>query len=209
MNYDLVEVVIDKLIRTFKLREWAYDIENLVEDAAEAIKLIGAEKVYLHREVSLTVSNRIVKLPRDCENIISLVPESKYFKEYGGYLEIDDPDGTTVTLKYQALPVDERGYPLIPDSAPTREAIMWYMAKILILQGVIKTVPFQMAESEWQWRCGSARAYLNTLNSQEMNKIYNDFVRLNPIKNSHANNYKEAGKGNTLDRERHNTNNNF
>lgn len=209
MNYDVVEVVIDKTIRTFKLREWTYDIESVVEDISEALKLIGASKVYLHTTIDVTVAGKIAMLPRACEHVISLVPENLYFVERGGYLEVDAPDGTVLSLKCQVMPVDERGYPLVPDEVEVREAIMWYIVKILILQGELKRIPYATAESEWQWRCGAARAALNVMNSQQVNKVYNDFVRLNPIKNSHANNYAEAGKGPTLDRDRNRTTNNI
>nr|DAY15095.1 MAG TPA: hypothetical protein [Caudoviricetes sp.] len=32
-----------------------------------------------------------------------------------------------VKLAYKAMPVDERGYPLIPDLASYQEAIYWYV----------------------------------------------------------------------------------
>jgi hypothetical protein len=209
MNYDLVEVVIDKVVRTFKLRDWSYDIESIVEDISEALKLIGASKVYLSTTATIVVEGKIAKLPRDCEHVKSLVPESLYFVERGSYLEVNAPDGTELTLSYQALPVDERGYPLVPDNVAVREAVMWYIAKILILQGELKRISFPMAEAEWQWRCGSARAELNVINTQQANKIYNDFVRLNPNKDSHKTNYVAAGKGPTLDRDGARLNNNF
>ena len=209
MNYDVVEVVIDKVIRTFKLREWSYDIESIVEDISEALKLIGAAKVYLNTTAEIRVNGKIARLPKNCENVKSLIPENKFFKECGSYLEIDAPDGAVFTLSYQAMPIDERGYPLVPDNAAVREALMWYIAKILILQGELKRIPFNTAEAEWQWRCGSARAELNVINTQQASRIYNDFVRLNPIKDAHRTNYMAIGKGNTLDRDGRRTDNNF
>lgn len=200
MNFDHVEVVIDKLVRTFKLREWVYDIEDIVEDVAEALKLIGAAKLYAEKVQSIEVNGKIAKIPRDCENIMSLIPVSQYYRESGSYIEVDVPDGTKITMKYQAMPTDERGYPVVPDNAAVREAIMWYLVKILILQKEIASIPYNVAESEWNWRCGSARGELNALNLQQANRMYNDFVRLNPLKDVHDNNYEAIGRGNTLDR---------
>jgi len=206
MNYDPIEVVIDKTIRTFGLREWAYDIEDMAEDIAEALKLIGASKVYAVRTVDRTIEGRVVVLPLDCENIKEVQPKDCYYKEEGNYLVIDKPDGSVVSITYQALPIDARGYPLVPDNAPTREAIMWYLAKILILQGNITKVGYGMAEQEWQWRCGSARADMNALSVQDTERLYQNFVRLNPLKDQWAKNFVGLGKPNTLNRDKLKTN---
>jgi len=203
MNYDIVEVVIDRTIRTFRLREWQYDIEDIVEDIAEALKHIGAAKIYAELIATVTVTNKIAKIPRDCQNIKYVDTPNQYYRESGNFIEIDLADDTEVDIYYQAMPVDTRGYPLVPDNVAVRDAIMWFLAKVLILQKEITHVPFAQAEAEWQWRCGSARASLTSLNLQQVNRMYQDWVRLNPLKDVHENNYTQLGKGNTLDRERH------
>jgi hypothetical protein len=200
MNYDTVEVVIDQLTRTFKLKEWQYDIEECVEDIAEALKFIGAAKIYIDQVATLTVTGSLAPLPKDLQNIKHLIPINKSYIERGPFIIVDDPDGTEIELAYQAMPTDSRGYILVPDSAPVRAAIMWYMIKILVLQGEVRSVNFQFADAEWHWRCKSARGYLNVMSLQDTNKAYQDFVRLNPLKDVHLNNYTGVGKSNTLDR---------
>lgn len=202
MNYDTVEVVIDQLIRTFKLKEWQYDIEECVEDIAEALKFIGAAKIYIDQVATLTVTGTVAPLPRDLQNIKHLIPIHTPYTERGAFLIIDQADGTTVDLAYQAMPTDSRGYILVPDSAPVRAAVMWYMVKVLVLQGEIRSVNLQYADAEWHWRCKSARGYLNAMSLQDVNKAYNDFTRLNPLKDVHLKDYVEVGKPNTLDRTR-------
>ena len=202
MIYETVEVVIDKTIRTHRLKEWQFDIEELVEDIAEALKLIGAAKVFEEKVATIEINGGYGPLPKDLQHIKSLLPTGLKYRESGSFIEMDEADGTEVTLAYQAMPVDARGYILVPDNAAVREAIMWYLTKILILQGEIKKIPFQMAESEWQWRCGSARADLNTWSIQDANNAYQDFVRLNPAKDQHLRDYPNLGAGNTLDREK-------
>jgi len=200
MIYEPVEVVIDKLVRTFRLKDWQYDIEELVEDIADAIKHIGAAKVYAEKTATLTFNGYMAKLPKDLQNIKGLNPSGQRYRESGSFLECQVPDGTELQLEYQAMPLDTRGYPLVPDSAAVREAIMWYMVKILVLQKEITSVNFQYAEQEWQWRCGSARGDLNALSVQDVSRAYNDFTRLNPIKDQHLKNYVDVGKPNTFDR---------
>ena len=203
MNYDILEVVVDKTVRTFKLREWQEDMDVFVEDIAEALKLIGAAKIYAEVVIDLPVVGRMVKLPLDCENIMHLIPTAQSYQESGSYLIVDKPDGTVVTLKYQAMPLDSRGWPLVPDNAAVREAIMWYLVKNLTLRGEVTRITYQMAEAEWQWRCLSARGDLNAMSLQAVNKVYNDFVRLNPIKDQHLKNYVNVGQHNTLYRDKY------
>lgn len=202
MNYDIVEVVIDKLVRTFKLREWQYDIEEIVEDISTALRFIGAAKVYAEKIATVKVNGGIAKIPRDCNHIKYVNNKGQFYRESGNFIEIDLEDGDEVNIYYQAIPVDTRGYPLIADAVEVQEAIMWYLVKVLALQREIVVVNWREAESEWQWRCGSARAALNSLNLQQVNKMYQDFTRLNPSKDVHANDYKTVA-GNTLDRSRH------
>lgn len=203
MNYDIVEVLIDKIVRTFRLRDWQYDIEDIVEDVAEGLKLIGAAKVF-HPEIkTFTVASQTIKLPVECQHIMEVSTRIPY-SETGRFLTLNLPDGSPVTVKYQVMPVDERGFPLIPDNAAVREALMWYLVKNLTLQGEIKKVNFQTAEQEWQWRCGSARGELNVMDMQAWSEVSNDFRRLNPTKDQHLKSYKEVGKPNTLDRTKYN-----
>lgn len=200
MMYDPVEVVIDRTISTFKLREWTYDLEELVEHIAEALKFIGAAKIYEEKVVNIPINGGYGPLPLDLQHIKHTIPTSIPYRESGSFIEVDVADGTEITLAYQAMPVDTRGYVLVPDAVEVRGAIMWYLAKVLVLQREITHIPFSTAEAEWQWRCGSARAALNTWSLQDAYKVYQDFVRLNPAKDVHDNNYENTGKSNTLNR---------
>lgn len=202
MNYDPIEVVIDMTVRRFNLRDWSYDIDALAEDIAEGLKLIGAAKVYMEKTANLTVMSKMAKLPRDCENVKYLNPIHKFFKESNSCLIINAADGTQIELVYQAMPTDTRGLPLVPDNAAVRAALMWYLASILILQGEISKISYSYAESEWQWRCGSARADLSNFNIHQMNTIHTNFTRLDPIKDAHQNDYMELDSPDTLDREK-------
>lgn len=202
MNFDPVETVVEQTVRTFGLREWQYDIEDIVEDVAAALKLIGAAKVFENVYAKITINSMMGRIPLGCQNIKHLDPINTPYKEDGSFIVIDVPDGTVVNLVYQGIPLDTRGYPVIPDNEPVRQALMWYIVKILILQGEITRVSLDYADQEWHWRCGSARADLNIMSLGDWNKVSNDYRRLNPIKDQHIKNYEEIGKPNTLDREK-------
>jgi len=201
MNFDIIEVVIQKLVRTFRLSEWSYDVEDFAEDIAESLKLIGAASLFEDKVAEITIHQQMGKVPLDCQHIKHLIPVNTPYKESGNFIVVDAPDNSKVYLTYQSMPTDARGLPLVPDNAAVREAIMWYLAKILVLQGELPKISYQMAEQEWQWRCGSARAELSVMGVVAWSGVANDYLRLNPIKDVHVNNYKELGKPNTLHRD--------
>lgn len=201
MNYDVIEVVLDKIVSRFRLREWQYDVEDMVEDVAEGLKFIGAAKVYQEKSHLLTFNNKAAKLPKDCLHIKHLEPINTPYRESGNFIEADFADGEQCALIYQAMPVDHRGYPVVPDHPSVREALIWFLARNLILGGEIKTINYDYAEREWQWRCLSARSYLNVMNMTQWNGVVNDYTRLNPLKDQHQKNYENLGKPNTLDRD--------
>lgn len=202
MNYDPVEVTIDQLIRHYRLREWQYDIEECVEDIAEALKLIGAAKVYINDSAIIVVNGMLAPLPKGHLHVKHLIPVSMPYRETGSFIEIDLPDGTEIEVAFTKMPLDTRGYPLVPDDPSVRAALVAYMVRVLILQGEIKHIGMNFADPEWHWRCRSARAALNTWNLAQANRAYNDYVRLNPLKDVHLKEYLELGKHNTLNRER-------
>jgi hypothetical protein len=202
MIYEPVEVVIDKLVKTFRLKDWQYDLEELVEDIADALKHIGAQKIYAEVQTEITVNGYMAKLPIGLQNIIGLNPTGLKYRESGSFLEIQVADGTKLQLQYQGMPLDVRGYPLVPDNVAVREAIMWYLVKVLCLQREITVVSFEFADREWDWRCGSARADLNALSVQQVQQAYQNFVRLNPLKDQHSKNYEDITMPNNLDREK-------
>jgi len=201
MNYDNIEVVLDMVIRTFKLREWQYDIEDWVEDVAEALRFIGASSVYEEAILDVEVNNFAAKIPIDCIAIKYVDEPSKPWKKSGSFIQVDDVDGTMVQIVYTKMPVDVRGYPLVPDNEVVRKAIMWYIVCNLVLQGEIKTINYQLADKKWNWYCGSARADLNSPSLNSWAGTARDFRRLNPSKDQHSLNYTGVGKRNSINRD--------
>lgn len=200
MNYVIVETVVDGLIRKFRLKEWQYDLEELAESIAKALRLIGAAKMYEEKTVPLVFAEQAARLPTDCIHVKYVYPQGTPYKESGSFITMNVADGAEAFLVYQAMPIDTRGYPLVPDSPEVEEALIWFIVRDLTLQGEVKTVNYQMAEQEWQWRCGSARATLSVLSTQEWAGVAHDYYRLNPRKDVHEKGYTEIGTPNTLKR---------
>lgn len=208
MNFVTVETVIDRTVRRFNLREWVYDIEDMSEDIAEAVRFIGAFNMYAQQVYTLEFTNGRARLPLDFQHMVKIHSNCKLYPSIGYYLG-DVPDGTLIQITYQALPLDARGLPLVPGAVEVQEAVMWFLAKVLILRGEISAVPYQLAEQEWQWRCRSARASINIMGVDDWARLANDHLRLNPLKDVHEKDYQELGKPtSTLQRDRNNNTSN-
>lgn len=202
MNYNTVETVIDALISKFRLQDYSYEIEEFVESIGRGLRHIGAAKVFEDTIAYVPSTGNMVRIPKDCLQVKGITNVGIRYTESGSFLEVDVADGTQIGIVYQALPVDSRGWPLVPDNVAVEEALIWYLAKDLILQGEIKTVGYDFAEAEWQWRCGSARANLNIMQTNDWSTVATNFTRLNPLKDQHFKQYSGMNKPNTLNRDK-------
>lgn len=81
-------------------------------------------------------------------NAMPVMPKEYYHIEVNSIVT-SFPTGE-ITLHYYSLPVDEEGYPLIPDIPSYKEAIYWYVLTKLIGAGYKHRVfDFNMVEEQW------------------------------------------------------------
>jgi len=96
-----------------------------------------------------------------------------------------------VKIHYKALPIDEEGYPLIPNQAEYKEALYWYVMKKLIGSGYQHPViPSSLQGIEYcsqQFEKYAARALseIKMPDQDRMQKLYLSTVRLIPPTNFH------------------------
>jgi hypothetical protein len=103
-----------------------------------------------------------------------------------------------IKISYQAIPIDNKtGYPLIPDDIKFREAVSWYirwkLAFISIGQGKIAPYLFEKIEQEKCWYMGAAQTRANMPSIDMLESIKNNWIRLIPKINQHADAFREAG----------------
>lgn len=83
------------------------------------------------------------------------------FKIEGGYFLTSFKEGN-LDIAYLGLPLDEEGYPLIPDHVSFKEALYWYVVyKFLypkVLKGDVQGQFYQDAYQKWQYYCNQAGA---------------------------------------------------
>lgn len=106
-------------------------------------------------------------------------------------------DGAKVLMSYEAFPIDDRGFPMIPDNIKFRKAVEWYVRMMidytLWRTDKIKREIYEHSEREWNWYCGAATTagLMPTLDVMESWK--NQLVRLMPRFNQHEQTFDNLG----------------
>ena len=104
----------------------------------------------------------------------------------GGWLKINTRHGHLM-ISYQAIPVDEDYYPMIPDDEAFLEALYWYINMKLTYPewkaGRVRDAVYYDTKSSWNYY--RKQAYGNAMmpNSDQLESIKNIWVRLLPLIN--------------------------
>lgn len=114
-----------------------------------------------------------------------------------GYIKTNVKEGY-IMLAYTRIPVDEDGYPMIPDDVSFMEAIYWYInMKLLYPQwkdGRIRDAVYYDARRSWNYYC--KQAYGNALmpNADQLESIKNAWLRIVPEMNEHKGFFSTVGQ---------------
>lgn len=103
-------------------------------------------------------------------------------------------------ISYQAMPIDEEGYPLVPDYVEFREALYWYInmkySYSMWRRGEIRDGIYQHAQEQWHWYCQQAanKAIIPDLSTLE--SIKRSFLCLHPKVEQFRNFFNDLNKTN-------------
>ncbi len=158
-----VKTVILKVIRDLGLGSKEIPWQDLVEWCAEGLQHIGAYSQYEEKVAHIAIHNHTGKLPCDYYRARANTFPHKIVKDG---IQVAFCKGH-VHLNYLALPLDEEGYPLIPDNVQYATALFWKCAMQLAIRGdlVNKELSFQVCKQRWDWYCKQAGAS-NVFNHQ-------------------------------------------
>jgi len=116
----------------------------------------------------------------------------------GNYIFTSFKDGAQVIMFYKAFPVDEEGYPLIPDDISFKQAVQSYVRLkvdyILWRKNIIARDVFEYSEREWMWYVGQAKTKALTPNYDMMESWKNQHLTLMPRINEQARNFEGIGQ---------------
>ena len=213
-GYKSVKTIIAKVYRDLNIQEedrWV----AMVEWAAEALLFIGAFPQFQPKTEILTVENYKASLPCDYYKTVQimygttpLIAATGSFDTTNGcddcgalgtrhalVYTINDSYIFTnfngdICLSYLAFPVDEDGFPLVPDNVSFSEAVFRYIGMKLsypdYISGKLNPNIYRDMEMDWNAKCMQARGKANMPDVDKMQSIMNQFVRMIPDINAHA-----------------------
>ena len=112
-------------------------------------------------------------------------------------IEIDQSESNqSLNIVYLGVPVDENGYPLIPDDVYFMEACAKYVTYMLDYRewrkGNIADKIIQKSEQDWLFYVNSARGSANMPDTAKLEGLKNLWVRLIPSINGRSNNFRDT-----------------
>jgi hypothetical protein len=91
-----------------------------------------------------------------------------------------------IKIHYRAMPIDEEGYPLIPDNSNYKSALYWYVMMMLIGAGYRHEVfNHQYCQQEFELYAGRALGQIRLPSGDEYEKLRNSWTRLVPPRYLH------------------------
>ena len=195
--------------------------QDIVEWIAEAMMLIGSYPQFEEKAAVLTVANHSVKLPcdfiypkditfngrplswstksmannygcEDCNKIPTCCTDYNFYIQ-DGYIHTSLTEGD-LCIVYLGIPVDDEGYPLVPDDVYFDKALKAYCTymfdRMQFRRGLLPETVFVRSEKDWYFYVNSARGAAYMPNAAQMERIKNVWVRLIPKPNEYATGFR-------------------
>lgn len=103
-------------------------------------------------------------------------------------------------IYYLGIPVDECGYPLVPDDAKVSAALTWYILMKWLMQGNTHPVfNYEMAEQRWINSYPAAQNSVKAVTPERMAKVLRNWTQLIPRINRHEDFFTEQRYYQSLD----------
>jgi hypothetical protein len=182
MNFRLksVKSIIYKTVRDLGIGDREIPWQDFIEYCAEALQQIDGYTQYIERlGVEIEIEDNIAKLPLDFYSAIAN-PHLVY-KIQGDSIVTEKANGV-ICFNYLAFPLDEEGFPLVPDNVAYDEALMWKIATKLAMRGdlVSTAMDLRYCEAKWNFYCKQARSVSNMLSADDTERFAQNRLRFKP-----------------------------
>jgi len=189
------------------------ELNNILEGGANSSAQLNEVNARLHvLETAYMDSSSLTLLaycttnfPKSvhCENCVNeySTGEDCYYVD-DNMIKTSFPRGK-VCLSYTAFPIDDDCYPMVPDDISFKEAMFWYVYKKMLLGGMPPTnngIDYGFAEQQWKYYCTQARNTANYPDIDKYESFLDQWVRLIPNINRHAEGFSALGARESLDR---------
>lgn len=215
-NYTSVKEVLSRLLRHPLLQD--VTIEAVVQYVVDFIGIFGMPKLYQDKQVEVEIENFMGVLPCDLVSIKQVkdkksnlcltamtdsfnpkqdMPTELSFKTQGRVIVTSFKEGT-VEIVYNAIPVDEDGFPLVIDNPVFLKALELYVKKqmftILFDMNKISPAVLQNVQQEYAWVAGQLHSEFTMPTLSELESIKNAWCTLLQRNNDFLMGFKNSGR---------------
>lgn len=195
-----IDEVIAKIVDDLGLGDRDIPFESMVDWIYHALRSIGAYSQFDSKCTVLEVNDYRATLPVDFYR----VDAAKFtypHKVTHNSIEVDFRRGS-LEIHYLYLPIDNRGYPFVPEDTDYIDALFWYVASRMAMRDELpnKKLTFEFCDAKWQRLSLSARGSANMGDIQFMQRRGNDFRKMRYNTNPLRNNFKGVGDQENLRR---------
>lgn len=212
-RYIPLQVILDDLLHHPLLRDLTF--ERVVNYSIEFIRIVGCPRIFEEKTTTIKIENYCGKLPCDFHRMIQVrtctcgrtttfrystdsfhmsddkhcnLPDLTY-KIQGQMIFTSIKEGE-IEIAYEAINVDEEGYPLIPENSSFIKALELYIKRehftILFDLGKITPQVYNNTCQQYAWAVGQAQSELVKPSIDQMQAIANSWNTLIPRTTSHA-----------------------
>ncbi len=194
--------------------------QSIIEWIAEGLSLIGSYSQMEEKSAVITVVNHRVQLPCDfvypkditfngkplswstksaannyqcpeCNTVPTCCTDYNFYIS-DGFINTSLESGD-LCIVYLGIPVDDEGYPLVPDDVYFDKALKAYctfmLDRIQFRRGLIPDKVYQESKTEWLWYVGAAKGSANMPSTAQMDRLMKVWVRLIPKPHEFNNNF--------------------
>lgn len=205
-SYISLKVVADKILRHPMMAGISF--EAIIDYTVDFMRIVGCFNFFENKNTTITLSNYQGLLPPDFYDVIqirckkddcyfALTPAQSIFSEdekdklltykiQGDRIFTSIKDGD-VELSYQAIPIDEEGYPMVPDNSKFTRALEAYIKKqwftILFDMGKLQAGILNNVQQEYAWAVGAVESEFQDFNLDKAKQFYQTWRSIIPKKN--------------------------
>lgn len=219
-RYINIRQILDNLLEHPLLQDLSF--ERAVNHCVDFIRIVGCPRIFNEKTVKLEVKDYRAMLPCDYHKMIQVrtcacgrtatfrystdsfhmsedkpcnLPDLTY-KIQGQIIFTSIKEGE-IEIAYEAISVDEEGYPLIPDNSSFTRALELYIKKkcftIQFDLGKISPQVYNNVCQEYAWAVGAAQNELIRPSIDEMESITNSWNNLIPRVGEHKTGFVTLG----------------
>lgn len=217
-KYISIKVILDNILDHPLLKD--VSLERAINHTINFIRIVGCPRMFTEKTEIIPIENYRGALPNDFDNIIQVRIKSKDDASYKVFVHTTDSfhmsnykecseeltykiqgniiytsikDGS-IEVSYNSIPIDEEGFPLIPDNSSFTRALELYIKKqcftVLFDLGKINSHVYNNVLQEYAWAVGQAQSDLVRPTIDQIQSLTNMWNKIFPDCNGHKRGFK-------------------